>query len=487
MLYSIIQLAGLLRKAGIRVSHSEIRDFMEALSYTGVDREGFAWAVEATLVKGEKSAAALKILELFLADAVDKQLKEYCRRPQQKETPRLSRQEFLNRLHTLKNYIRDQRMLLKEGSLTGNQDGGSRIMGGRIESAAYEPERNSGEAFVAMISEGNIEKMLQFAREAVNLLEDGQCDGKDFIKRLKVASGWAEGEEILERMAAAGEGPDRWTAEERIHQFAGLAAEARDRMIWKKNPEEMLGQKNVSLISFNRLDYDESMEIKRKLVLLARRLASRKGYRYRAARRGQVDLRKTASLAGLYGGIPLKLLKRDRIPSKPEIIILCDLSGSVANFSRFMMLLVSAMHDRFRSVRTFAFVEGIEEVSGLIRGWDAQQKIARILRETRIWQTGFSDYGAVWRIFEESFIHLVNRKTNLIILGDARNNYKPDGLDHFINIAAGARRVFWLNPVPAREWDREDSIISRYAPFCHSVLECRNLQHLEKLARNVFN
>jgi len=487
MLFNVLEFVRLLKKAGIMVSQSEIVDFMTALTLTGIERDGFLWAMEAALVKdGSSSVTARRILELFLRDAQKGTAspKAVCTA---KDAPRLDRETFQRRLDQLKSFIRNEKMRLAgDPAGRGPASCGSGIKGFCQPAENSGLKMSSGENFVSLLSGGDGEKMRLAAREAVEKLGGEEFDQKDFIKKLKLVSGWAEGEDILGRMAEKGVGPDRWTLESRLKKFTDLAAGEWDRSLWKKSPELMLGRYDAGAVSFSRVDYDEAMEIKRKLLMLGRSLASKKGYRYRAARRGKVDLRRTAALAGIYGGIPAKLLMRDRIPTRPEIVILCDLSGSVSSFSRFMMLMVSAMHDRFRSVRTFAFVDGVEEVTGLIRGWDAQKKISRILRETRIWQTGFSDYGAVWKLFGDNYAHWVNRKTTLLILGDARNNYKPDGLDHFIGITGRARRVIWLNPAPVPEWDREDSIISRYSPYCHRVLECRNLKQLEKAARNVF-
>ncbi|MCL4440989.1 MAG: VWA domain-containing protein [Firmicutes bacterium] len=486
MVFNVMEFVSLLKKAGIVVSYSEIMDFMSALTLAGVGRDGFLWAMEAALVKDGNREAACRILDLFLQDA-QKSTASPKAAATAKDAPRLDRENFQGKLDHLKNFIRNEKMRLAgDPAGRGAASCGSGIKGAGLYAENSVVKISSGESFVSMLTGGDSEKMRLAAREAADRLVREEFDQKDFIKRLKVVSGWAEGEEILGRMAERGAGPDRWALESLLQKFTGMAAGEWDRASWEKDPEIMLGRYDTSGVSFNRLDYDEAMDIKRKLVMLGRSLAARRGYRYRASPKGTVDLRRTAALAGIYGGIPVKLLLRNRIPTSPEIVILCDLSGSVSSFSRFMMLMVSAMHDRFRSVRSFAFVDGVEEITGMIRGWDAQKKISRILRETRIWQTGFSDYGAVWKLFGENFARVINRKTTLLILGDARNNYRPDGLDHFIGLAGRARRVIWLNPAPVQEWDREDSIISRYSPHCHMVIECRNLKQLEKAARYVF-
>jgi len=480
-----MEYVGLLKKAGIEISQSEILDFMTALALTGVDRDSFLWAVEAALVKDGRRDQAKRILDLFLNDA---QRRTASKRAVlwDEDPPRLDRETFQKKIDQLKSYIRTEKMLLaaKRGGRAGAPCGsGAR---GDFLYPKKETEKFSGESFAGMLAGGDCEKMGLAAREAVERLELEEYGRKDFMKRLKAVSGWAEAEEMLEKMAEKGSGPDRWTLAARLEKFRALVDAQMDRALWEKDPEIMLGRYDTRAVPFSRVDYDEAMDIKRKLVMLGRSLAVKKGYRYRSFARGKVDIRKTAALAGIYGGIPVKLMMRDRIPTRPEIVILCDLSGSVSSFSRFMMLMVSALHDRFKSVRTFAFVDSVEEVTGMIRGWDAQKKISRILRETRIWQTGFSDYGMVWKLFSDNYAHWINKKTTLLILGDARNNYRPDGIDHFISLAGRARRVVWLNPAPAKEWDSEDSIISRYSPYCHQVIECRNLKQLERAARNVF-
>jgi uncharacterized protein with von Willebrand factor type A (vWA) domain len=328
--------------------------------------------------------------------------------------------------------------------------------------------------------------MRRLAGAALKMMPGSEMEEQEFFRQMKINTGWAGGEDLIRNLAGGSTVREWWALEERLEQFGRIVAAERDRLIWEKDPGLAAVALNAAKTAFNRLDYLQAREIRRKLVMLGRRLAARKGYRYAPSSRGKVDLRRTACLAGKTGGVPFKLLKRDRKPERPEIVILCDLSGSVASFSRFMLLLVSAMQDKFRLARSFAFVDAVEEVTPLIGGWDAEKKIAGILRKTRIWQTGFSDYGAVWRQFADSFPDVVNDKTSLFILGDARNNYKPDGVSHFAWIAAKARRVIWLNPAPVEQWNREDSIIDTYRPYCTAVLECRNLEQLEKVVRHVF-
>ncbi|MCL6612531.1 MAG: VWA domain-containing protein [Peptococcaceae bacterium] len=489
MLSEAVEFAGLLRRAGVSVSHSEVRDFLEALRLTGVGRDEFLWAMEATLIKREDQRGVLeRLYELFW----ERKGAPFGGRERPAAgpagAPRMDGELFRRRLQSLKDCIRNEKMRLKReagGSFRGSCGGGAQGSG-RPGSGAPGGDRTAQERFVSLILDGDREKMRLLVREALQAMPEAELDDPEFFRRVKILTGWAGGEELLRNMLESGAARDRREVEERLDLFGRVVAAERDRKTWEKDPRRVLDRLNVSGASFSSLDYAQAREIRRKLVMLGRRLAAKKGYRYAASSRGRVDLRRTAALAGRNGGVPVKLLLRDRKPDRPEIVILCDLSGSVASFSRFMLLLVCAMQDKFRRVRSFAFVDAVEEVTHLIGGWDAEKKIAEILRKTRIWQTGFSDYGSVWRQFENSFMEAVGDRTTLIILGDARNNYKPDGLDHFIRIAGKARRVIWLNPAPADEWNTGDSIIDRYRPYCGAVLECRNLEQLEKVVRHVF-
>jgi len=496
LLSSVLEFVGLLRRAGVRVAQSEVGDFLEALRLTGMDRDNLLWAMQAALIKEEAQRPVLESLfDLFWERG--RLPRGFAGHPPvvPADAPRLDPEVFQLRLQVIKDYISSERSRLS-GPLSGSCRAGAVGAGpgsgrgtGRPGSGASNNPGSATGRFVSAVLEGSPEKMRRLAREAMRTLPVEDMEDQDFLRQMKKNTGWAGGEELLRKMAGdktvqamLGRG-----LEERLEQFRRVVAAERNRVTWEKDPGQVADRLNAARTSFSRLDYLQSREIAKKLLLLGRRLATRQGYRYVPSPRGKVDLRRTAALAGRLGRVPASLLRRQRKPDRPEVVVLCDLSGSVAPFSRFMLLLAGAMQYKFRLCRSFAFVDAVEEVTGLSRGWDAENKIAGILRQTRIWQTGFSDYGAVWRQFGERYAGVVGPKTNLIILGDARNNYKPAGADDFAGIAASARRVIWLNPAPADQWNSEDSIMDTYRPYCDAVLECRNLEQLARVARHVFN
>ncbi|MFZ5595582.1 MAG: VWA domain-containing protein [Bacillota bacterium] len=484
MLSDVFEFVKVLRSAGVNTATSEIMDFLKALSLTGVGPGDFKTAAGATLIKQIEHVAVLdRLWELYWGRP--RQITDEGKKPAAPETPpRMSREEFMSRVQSYKDFMRNEKMRLQEEKTVVSSCG----PGGVKKGAGIARGGMSGaEKFVSLILGGNKEEMRAFIREAVSTL-DFEDDESNWLRRLKIITGWAEGEDYLRSRRPCDPGISQSVIGDRLAMFMETVERERDRELWKKDRRSLFRRLNAGERHFNEIDYEQAQEIKRRIVLLGKKLATRKGYRYVTSPSGKkVDLRKTVSLAAKHSGVPVRLLFRDRIPSRPELVILCDLSGSVATFSKFMLLLVSAMHDKFRSVRSFAFVDAIEEVTGMIRGWDAEKKIAEIIRNTGIWQTGFSDYGSVWRQFEEEHKDVVSDKTNLIILGDAKNNYKPVGADYFQSIAERARRVIWLNPAPMSRWDAEDGVMSAYAPFCHCVMECRNLKQLERVAGQVFN
>ncbi|WP_049657580.1 VWA domain-containing protein, partial [Kitasatospora sp. MY 5-36] len=200
------------------------------------------------------------------------------------------------------------------------------------------------------------------------------------------------------------------------------------------------------------------------------------------AARGEIDLRRTLRRSLGTGGVPLRPAYRRRRPARPELVLLCDVSGSVAGFADFTMLLVQAMGEQFSKVRVFAFVNRTAEVTGLLRGGDDPARLAaRILAEAEV--TGYhgnSDYGSALGEFAERHLDAVGPRTCVLVLGDARNNHRDPNPDALRRIAARARRVFWLNPEQPSLWPTGDSAALVYAGVVE-MHSCRNARRLGEL------
>ncbi|MCX5251387.1 VWA domain-containing protein [Streptomyces sp. NBC_00201] len=265
-----------------------------------------------------------------------------------------------------------------------------------------------------------------------------------------------------------------------------VAAEARRRIAERRDRDE-LARRAVATTP-DRVDFLyagklQLVELRRTVQPLARKLATRLAARRRRASRGSIDLRRTLRGSLSTGGVPMKPVLRRRRPVRPELVLLCDVSGSVSGFSDFTMLLVQALHDQFSKVRVFAFVNRLDEVTPLLEhgAADPEGLGARIRAEATLtgWH-GSSDYGVALGEFAERYGDAVGPRTTVFILGDARTNRSDPNLAAVGRFAERARRVYWLNPEPQALWGTGDSAAPGYAELVE-MHECRTARQLSAL------
>jgi uncharacterized protein with von Willebrand factor type A (vWA) domain len=257
----------------------------------------------------------------------------------------------------------------------------------------------------------------------------------------------------------------------------------------KRRTAEQLGRDHVQMygipqlaenVEFLRASSEQLRQMQRVVAPLARTLATRLAARRRRARAGAIDLRKTLRKSMSTGGVPINVVLAKPRPARPELVVLCDVSGSVAGFSHFTLLLVHALRQQFSRVRVFAFIDTTDEVTHMF-GPEADLAVAiqRITREAGVYsRDGHSDYGNALRSFAERHAHQLRFRTTVLVLGDARANYHATGAGALKAIASRAGHLFWLNPEPSAAWDSGDSVMHEYARFCDGVFECRNVRQL---------
>ncbi|WP_367046538.1 VWA domain-containing protein [Streptomyces sp. Je 1-332] len=283
---------------------------------------------------------------------------------------------------------------------------------------------------------------------------------------------------------------DRLAADEvrrRIENFRALVgSEARRRVAERRGADEIARRAvaptadRVDFLIAGRAQLDE---LRRAVQPLARKLATRLAARRRRAARGRIDLRRTLRGSLSTGGIPMRPVLRRRRPARPELVLLCDVSGSVAGFANFTMLLVQALHDQFSKVRVFAFVNRVDEVTDLIaRGTaDPEGLGSRILSGAAV--TGYhgsSDYGSALGEFAERYAEAVSPRSTVFVLGDARTNMSDPNVPALRAVASRARRVYWLNPEGRAQWQTGDSAAGTYAELVE-MHECRSARQLSAL------
>jgi len=217
---------------------------------------------------------------------------------------------------------------------------------------------------------------------------------------------------------------------------------------------------------------------------LKRRLATQ-GKELRGRRRhAHVDVRRTMRASLQTGGVPVVLKYRPRRPRRPELYVLCDVSTSVTSASVFFLSVLHALHDSFRKMRSFVFVERISEVTDVFareRNFKAvSEAIGRDAGVADV--SGYTDYGRVWHEFLDLVSDDLHPRATVIVLGDARTNGRDPRADVFARVAARAGRTFWLNPEPQLYWNYGDSVVRAYAPFCE-LYECWTTRQLEDFVK----
>jgi len=219
--------------------------------------------------------------------------------------------------------------------------------------------------------------------------------------------------------------------------------------------------------AFDARDVESTKELVEDLV---RRLRGRLSRRYKRRKRGRLDFRRTIRASIAHGGVPMDLLLRGRRPGKPDLLALCDLSGSVALVSDFLLALIAPATNYFRRVRTFAYVDRLCEISF---------ENGHVVPHAELDLYARSDFGKVLQQFwQEGGEQLLTRQTLVLILGDARNNRRPPRPDLLGRIHNSAKKLIWLNPEPAARWNTGDSVMNLYTPVCDAVLPCGNLKEL---------
>jgi uncharacterized protein with von Willebrand factor type A (vWA) domain len=220
---------------------------------------------------------------------------------------------------------------------------------------------------------------------------------------------------------------------------------------------------------------------------LSRALASRLTERRRHRRRGPLDFRRTVRSAMSTGGVPLNPWFHPPHPAKPRLVVLADISGSVETFAAFTLQLVHALRSEFASVRSFAFVDGLDEVTDLLDEATDIADAARRLNEAAagVWLDGRSDYGNALASFADRFADQLTARSTVLVLGDARSNYHAPREEALATVRRRAGALHWLNPEEREAWDNGDSIMSHYAPYCDTVVECRTVRQLRSFVEQL--
>ncbi len=273
------------------------------------------------------------------------------------------------------------------------------------------------------------------------------------------------GREIARRLER-GRDALRTRVRARVDRRLALAAPANER-----RRDEILA--TTSLRTLDRAELERMRLVAR---AMAKRLALRFGRVRKRRRRGLLDVRRTLRRAMAYGGVPFSPAWKRRRIRKPRLLVLCDVSGSVAAVAQFLLLVVYGLTEALEGIRSFAFTGRLFEVSAIFEREPIESAIPRVLREAGF---GSSDYGGSLEDFVRGWLDRVDRRTSIVVLGDARSNFGDPRVDLLELLHARAGRLIWLNPEHRTSWGTGDSEMLRYLPHCDVARVCANLKDLE--------
>jgi uncharacterized protein len=458
----IVEFAGVLRRNGVRVSLSENMDAFRALQLLGI-RDPFLFrnTLRATLVKrGSDIKPFEELFDYFFLgigqalDALDRRIMEELEiTPQQF-------QELLEQVQRLLKKMEGDLSPLTRALLTGNRAELERLL---REAAAQEAESGNAEIFrltsytkmAGRLQLSRVQSEVERFRDLLRMLGENGEDLRNVIRYL----------------------------DERMRDLNRLLREVIQQEQRKRALEVRDYAQRTSLAdkSFAFYTEDDIRRMNDAVTQLAQRLKNRLSVRRKKAARGRFNVKETLRKNLQYGGVPFNIQLDRRKKTKPQVMVLCDISDSVLNASRFMLQFVYSIQDLYAKVRSFVFVSDLGEVTKLFEENELQRAVETALKGDVVDVFSHSNFGRAFEIFYQNYFSAVTSKTTVLIIGDGRNNYNRPNEWVLREIQQKAKQVIWLNPESRITWGVGDSEMPRYVPYCDAAEECRSINQLYKI------
>lgn len=459
----IVEFAELLRQNGVRVSPGEVEDASLALRAVGLhEREAAHAALFSTLVKRARDRALFeRLFDLYFSPTHGflKELDASLAR-QIEEEGLLEGDDLEMILHEIRTLSEgmspfSRALLMGDGAVLSARFRGAAL---QLDFSAVESALQAGFFARRLLSEAGMGE----ARAELQALE----------KELRARVPEEGAVELVSRELAA----KLRAAEQAARDYVEAQAKLRRA---KEAPASPLAR------PFGELSREELERVQVAVRRLAERLKSRLVKRERQKQRGALNVRRTLRKNMALGGVFAKLVFRRRRKQRPEVVVLCDVSDSVRNVSRTMLLFVHTLQSQFAGVRSFAFVSDLGEITEAFREADANQALDTAIAGRAINLYGNSNYGRALSLFVGNHLASISRRTTVLVIGDARNNYNDPAAWALKELARKARRVVWITPEPEEAWGVGDSEMRRYRDLVSQVIVVQGLHDLEGVAEKL--
>ncbi len=455
----LVEFAEVLRQNGVRLSPAEVNDAALAITLTGlIDRELFKATLRSTLIKREADVEPFdRAFEFFFTgaartfEALDKSLLDRLR-----EEGLLEGKELENVVATLGQLLNGMSPLA-QAALLGDRGRLAQLF--RAASLQLDFTRMENAVQTGFFSR----RLLSGAGG-----EKARGDLAAMEQELKARGLSTQGLEIVSKHVAE--------AMRKVEDAARLeiARQARARL---RKASGGINERNFHTLS--RAEVEQAEQAVRKM---AEKLKTRLIRRQKSTRRGALNVRKTLRRNLPWGGVPMVPIFRRRRPERPEVVILCDVSDSVRNASRMMMLFTYSFQSLFARVRSFVFVSDIGEVTRYFKEQDVDQAVDLATAGKAISVYSNSNYGRALATFARDQLGSITRRTTVLVIGDGRNNYNANHAWALAELKRKARRLVWICTEDKRSWGFGDSEMLNYARHCHQTVTVQSLADLDKVA-----
>ncbi len=463
----ILEFANLLRKSGVRVSTAESIDAFEALDELPLeDREVFKDGLRSTMVKRSMDLPTYeRLFDLYWSGFYDGLRDAFDEAAGGMQAKGLDPEELLERL---------KEFLEKIGEMDIDLSELAKSLLTQDLSQLEQMIRQAGE----QADVGRIENMLQVGFFTRRILEQlgSQGAGEQLQELLQRLAGMGMPEEDL--------GALRELIERLMEALRQSVRDFTQRELQKQNFDyiEKFRRETLMEKSFYSLTEEDIRRMREVVTRLAQKIKNILTIRRRRERRGKFDLHQTLRRNMHHGGVPFELIFKERRKDRPKLVILCDVSSSVANVSRFMLQFMYSLQEAFTKIRAFVFVAELGEVTQLFSDKDIGIALEQALEGGDVINVYTrSNFGYAFHYFWQNFLSAVDKKTTVIVIGDARNNYNDAKAWCMGEIHNKAKNVVWLNPESPGAWGFGDSVMDKYLPYTDVAEEVRNLRQLSRL------
>jgi len=466
----VVAFTNLLRKSGIRVSVAEGINAFEALDELSIDdRERFKDALRATMVKrGDEIAPFDQLFDLYWSGFYDSLRDSMGDVGEQMGAMNIDLDALMKQIAEMLSQMDGDLDLSELAQAMLTQDLSS------LENLIREAAAEAGT--------GNIENMLQvgfFSRRTTEGMgmEGAGRELEDLAQQLEEAGMSPEQVQALREMIGA----MMESLRKVVRSFTERELQTQNHDYMEKFRREMLTEK-----SFYHLTEEEITRMREVVHRLAQRIKNILSIRRKRLKKGKLDLHSTLRRNMATGGLPFNVIYKHRRKDRPKLVILCDVSSSVANVSRFMLQFMYSLQEAFTRIRCFVFVSDLGEVTPVFKDADVNSAVEKALDGGDVINVYTrSNFGMAFHIFWRDFLSSIDNRTTVLILGDARNNYNDDRAWCLRDIHAKAKNVVWLNPESPSAWGFGDSVMNRYLPYTDIAEECRNLRQLAKVVDSI--